>query len=243
MRYSYANVNGRVPSSGASGRQYPTMLSFATKPDLDAVFGTDTDTDERNEYFFLNKGSLIVEISSAANMPQTVDVYHFVCKRDSDTDPLTLWQTGCNDKGLGAAGSGVNFPFQTPFFSDSFNEFFRVTKKKTYKVGGGGSFTTLIKMNYKKLLTRQQWNESTYIRGLSFGLIFVVRGTLGYSTVDSRAAYMTPELLYFGERCFTYKVVPGANKSSVKINPSIFTGTTMSLINVENDAPDVPVKL
>lgn len=242
-RYAYANVSAKVPSSGFTGRQYVELVSFGHQPDLDAVFGTDTDTDNRNEKFLLMRGSINLHITSAANVPQTVDIYKFVTIKDSDRDPVTLWKAGCDDKGLGSGGAGINFVGQTPWFSDSFNEYYKVVHHKKYSLGGGGTFTSVFKKPFNRITDRGDWSESTYVKGLSFGFIIVVKGALGWATTESKVAYTQPEILYWAERNFTYKVLAGANKSQVKIVPSIPTGTNITVMNVENDSTDVPSRL
>lgn len=159
-----------------------------------------------------------------------VDIYHFVCKRDTNFSPVTLWYAGVSDEANGTMASDFTETLgSTPNLSDALNQYWKLKKIYSIILQPGQVHKHTSRYNIYRVVNNEmiandiQVND--YLAGITHCTMYVYRGAPGTDSVSSTlvstaevklAAVTTTRvsLTYIADNDFSLKIAGGAGMAA-----------------------------
>lgn len=146
-------------------------------------------------------------IQNTSNVPQSVELNWFMCRKTSSLDPIAAWQFSMDQKRLGQAAAGVvtstglpnNFAGytnvsqygQSPFSEKTFNKLWGTLKRISFDLQPGGQRKFLYKIHVNRTYSRAEQQQyvtqgTPYVSGQTIVPVVITRP--GMATIQDTAS-------------------------------------------------------
>lgn len=192
----------------AIGKQNYGEFPFTSFTDLKAmadamgIGGDNSDSNKNTNDWVLGNQYNKIEISNQGSSMAYVDLYLYVCRRDTDSTPSELWLEG-NQEQQGNAGVTLTQPGLVPIGHDRISTFYKMKKVIHHSIKPGETHTQVIEINHNKLVHNELlWAQDAQdtgafnLGGYTYYMLAVCRGS-GAAEAETDAATIAPSSVVF----------------------------------------------
>lgn len=182
-------TNGMIISSANEIAQYSTEIGLQTPFDRKILADVSTlrGICAVNKKLYLEHTRLETLITNASNAHIFIYVYDCICKKDCDIGPTAAWSEGLINVG---AGAGPGIWGARPNTVESFNKFWKVTKRSLNVINPGNVLRLVTMTKHNQIINGEALDDTlttNYKGGTTFCQMWVIHGPPLNETTDTAA--------------------------------------------------------
>nr|WAE43017.1 MAG: capsid protein [Cressdnaviricota sp.] len=181
----------------------PSSAAVGVLPDIEA--------NQKSFKLYLESVQQYLTFSNCTTGNITVDIYDVICKRDrsSPVTPETDWYNGVvYDQNPSGISQDNKTPWQTPFYSNLFNDYWKVKKITHVELAQGRSHEHILKFSPNRIFDTEISAANAQFAGLTMYCILVVRGMPAVvSTATSTATLAEAKIACVSRRSYRFRYI------------------------------------
>lgn len=150
----------------------------------------------------------------------TLDIYDCIARHDraSTINPETDWTNGVlyDQSGANSTGTPNTYPWQQPFASKLFNQFWKVKKVTHVDLAQGRSHEHILKFKANRIMDTERTSSSAILGGLTMYTMIVLRGMPGCISGGSTVTLAQAQVAVAGRISYKFRYID--------LVPSIYVG-------------------
>lgn len=234
------------------GLQAANTVSNLTKAQIDAFYTTlngAVPATQQSSKMLLKAVTDDIEFTNCSPEAIEVDLYICIDKQTNDnaSTGIGTWVAGLpTESGTGTVGLQplASDPWEKPTTNKLFNIRYW-TKKHSFALASGAHKRVLFDFRPNRILDSHYWKQYGCIKGITFDIMVVHRGTLGdgdntYVTTANRQTLCPAKLIWLAKRTIKGSFIQSNSRIRQMVGTRIPSGGITSLW-VEEEDRDIPV--
>lgn len=139
-------------------------------------------TNNTSQKFYVDMCKVEIRFRNQSPSTNEIDVYILMAKTSltskGSMDPASLWSNGLSDMATNNTAGTDTTPYCVPTISKAFNQTYKVVKKMTVSLESGREWEHTFDYKPHAVIDMEYWVDYATVRGLTYAVMYVVRGTL-----------------------------------------------------------------